>query len=138
MYLYVVSWSSPIGPRGWSLPVEIPTSAANPNSPPSANCVEALWTAIELLTSERNFLAVFLLFVTMESVWNEPYLFICFMASFTPLTIFTEIVGERYSVFQSFIVAILIFLEINFFIVLSPIILHSSLIKLSNILEMLT
>jgi len=48
--------------------VDIPTSAPKPNSPPSANCVEALWIAIELLIFDRNFLAVFLFFVTMESV----------------------------------------------------------------------
>jgi len=30
------------------LPVDMPTSAPKPNSPPSANCVEALWMAIEL------------------------------------------------------------------------------------------
>ena len=101
-----MSWSIPIGPRGWSLPVDIPTSAPKPNSPPSANCVEALWIAIELLIFDRNFLAIFLFFVTMESVWEEPYLFIWAIASSTPFTPLTEIVGERYSVAQSFFVAI--------------------------------
>ena len=111
-----MSWSKPIGPRGWSLFVDIPTSAPNPNSPPSANWVEALWTAIELLIPDRNFLAVFLFLVTIESVCEDPYLFIWSTASSTPFTLFTEIVGERYSVFQSFSVAILIFSGINFFI----------------------
>ena len=111
-----------MGPRGWSLLVDIPTSAPNPNSPPSANCVEALWMAIELLILDKNFFAVFLFFVTIESVWEEPYLFIWFMASSTPLTLFTEIIGERYSVCQSFSVAIFILPEINFLIILSPII----------------
>ena len=40
-----------------------------------------------------------------------------------------EIIGERYSVFQSFSVAVLIFLEANFFTILSPIILHFNLIN---------
>ena len=111
----------PIGPRGWSLLVDIPTSAPNPNSPPSANCVEALWIAIELLMFERNFLAVFLFFVIIVSVWEEPYLFMCLIASSTPFTIFTEIFGERYSVFQSFSLAIFIFFKINLFIFFSPI-----------------
>ena len=58
----------PIGPRGCNLLVDIPTSAPKPNSPPSANCVEALWIAIELLIFDRNFLAVLLFLVTIESV----------------------------------------------------------------------
>ena len=107
-----MSWSRPIGPRGWSLFVDMPTSAPKPNSPPSANCVEALWIAIELLMPDINFLAVFLFLVTIESVCEDPYLFIWSIASFTPFTLFTEIIDERYSVFQSFSFAILIFPEI--------------------------
>ena len=111
----------------------MPTSAPNPNSPPSANCVDALWIAIELLILKRNFLAVFLFFVTIESVWEEPYWFIWSIAFVTPFTLFTEIMGERYSVSQSFSVAIFIFSEINFCIILSPMILHPSFLSSSNI-----
>ena len=121
-----MSWSRPIGPRGWSLLVDIPTSAPKPNSPPSANCVEALWTAIELLMLDRNFLAVFLFLVTIESVCEDPYLFIWFIASSTPLTLFTEIVDERYKVSQTLSVVFLILPDINYIIVLSHMILHIS------------
>ena len=59
MYLYEVSCSRPTGPLGGSFVVDIPTSAPKPNSPPSANWVEALWTAIELEILDKNFFAVF-------------------------------------------------------------------------------
>ena len=61
------------------------------------------------------------------------YLFICLIASLTPFTLLTEIVGDKYSVAQSLFVAVLIFLEANFFIVLSPTILHPNPINLVNI-----
>lgn len=41
-YLKLVSCSAPTGPRACILPVAMPISAPMPNSPPSANCVEAL------------------------------------------------------------------------------------------------
>src|SRR5690606_21094599 len=41
-YLNEVSCSTPTGPRACILPVAMPISAPMPNSPPSANCVEAL------------------------------------------------------------------------------------------------
>ena len=45
-YLKLVSCSTPTGPRACSLPVAMPISAPKPNSPPSANCVEALCSTI--------------------------------------------------------------------------------------------
>ena len=42
--------TKPTGPLGGNLFVDIPTSPPNPNSPPSANCVDELCIAIELLT----------------------------------------------------------------------------------------
>src|SRR5258708_14497296 len=45
-YLKIVSCSTPTGPRAWSLPVPMPISAPITNSPPSANCVEALCITI--------------------------------------------------------------------------------------------
>src|SRR5712691_2051511 len=47
-YLKVQSCSTPTGPRAWNRPV------AKPNSPPSANWVEALWSTIAESTSLRN------------------------------------------------------------------------------------
>ena len=41
-YLNEVSCSTPTGPRACMRPVAMPISAPKPNSPPSANCVEAL------------------------------------------------------------------------------------------------
>src|SRR5712691_52223 len=57
-YLNVVSCSTPTGPRAWKRPVAIPISAPKPNSPPSANCVEALCSTIAESMPSRNFSAV--------------------------------------------------------------------------------
>ena len=48
-YLKLVKCSAPTGPRTCNLSVEIPISAPNPNSPPSANWVEAFCRIIALL-----------------------------------------------------------------------------------------
>ena len=45
-YLNVVSCSTPTGPRACMRPVAMPISAPKPNSPPSANWVEALCSTI--------------------------------------------------------------------------------------------
>jgi len=42
------------GPAAWKRSVEIPISAPMPNSPPSANCVEALCNTIALSTRDRS------------------------------------------------------------------------------------
>ena len=44
----------PTGPRAWKRSVEMPISAPMPNSPPSANCVEALCSTMALSTSRRK------------------------------------------------------------------------------------
>src|SRR5210317_238571 len=75
-YLYETNCSKPTGPLGGSVFVDMPTSPPKPNSPPSANCVEVLCIAIELLTFFKNLLAVFLFLVIMESVCIVPYLLI--------------------------------------------------------------
>src|SRR5215470_335863 len=56
-YLKVVSCSTPTGPRAWKRPVAMPISAPNPNSPPSANWVEALCSTIAESMPSRNFSA---------------------------------------------------------------------------------
>src|SRR5580704_15301019 len=71
-YLKLVNCSTPTGPRACSLPVAMPISAPKPNSPPSANCVEALCRTIAESTSRRNFSAAFLSSVTIASVWWDP------------------------------------------------------------------
>src|SRR5262249_21705793 len=71
-YLKLHSCSTPTGPRACSRPVAMPISAPNPNSPPSANWVEALCSTIAESTSARNFSAVRASFVTIASVWCEP------------------------------------------------------------------
>src|SRR5579872_2167946 len=71
-YLKLVSCSAPTGPRGGSRPVEMPISAPMPNSPPSANWVEALIRTIALSTSFKNFSAAVFSSVTIASVWCEP------------------------------------------------------------------
>src|SRR5690606_30984886 len=53
-YLNEQSCSSPTGPRAWNLPVAMPISPPKPNSPPSANCVEALCMTMAESTSERK------------------------------------------------------------------------------------
>ena len=85
--------------------VEIPISPPKPNSPPSANWVETLCIAIELFTPFKKTSAFFLLLVIILSVCIVPYFKICSTAPFTFLTVLTEIIASRYSVFQSFSVA---------------------------------
>ena len=46
------------GPRAWKRPVAMPISAPMPNSPPSANWVEALCSTMALSTRARNRSAV--------------------------------------------------------------------------------
>src|SRR5687767_7617292 len=67
-YLKLVSCSTPTGPRACSLPVAMPISAPKPNSPPSANWVEALCSTMAESTSLRNLSAVSLSSVTIASV----------------------------------------------------------------------
>src|SRR5262245_12641644 len=71
-YLKVVSCSTPTGPRAWKRPVAMPISAPKPNSPPSANWVEALCSTIAESMPSRNFSAAASSSVTIESVWWEP------------------------------------------------------------------
>src|SRR5262249_15618998 len=67
-YLKVVSWSTPTGPRACMRPVAMPISAPKPNSPPSANCVDALCNTIAESTSRRNLSAACWSSVMMASV----------------------------------------------------------------------
>ena len=53
-------------------PVAMPISAPKPNSPPSANCVEALWSTMALSTSARKRSARLRSSVTIASVCCEP------------------------------------------------------------------
>src|SRR5918999_4080783 len=53
-YLKLVSCSTPTGPRACRRLVEMPTSAPMPNSPPSANWVEALCMTMALSTAARK------------------------------------------------------------------------------------
>jgi farnesyl diphosphate synthase len=71
-YLNVHNCSTPTGPRACMRPVAMPISAPKPNSPPSANCVEALCSTIAESTSFRNRSAAAASSVTMQSVWCEP------------------------------------------------------------------
>src|SRR5262245_35640584 len=71
-YLKLVNCSTPTGPRAWKRPVAMPISAPKPNSPPSANCVDALCRTIAESTSRKNFSAATGSSVTIESVWCEP------------------------------------------------------------------
>ena len=64
--------STPTGPRAWNFPVAMPISAPKPNSPPSANWVEALCSTIAESTSLRNFCAALASSVTIASVWCDP------------------------------------------------------------------
>src|SRR5215475_14168225 len=100
-YLKLVNCSTPTGPRAWKRPVAMPISAPKPNSPPSANWVEALCSTIAESISLRNFSAAALSSVTIESVWCEPYRSMCAMAASTPSTTLAEMTASRYSVDQS-------------------------------------
>jgi hypothetical protein len=50
----------------------MPISAPMPNSPPSANCVEALCSTIALSTRDRNAPRAAASSVTIDSVCAEP------------------------------------------------------------------
>ena len=71
-YLKLVSCSTPTGPRACMRPVAMPISAPKPNSPPSANWVEALCSTIAESTSARKRSAAAASSVTIASVWCEP------------------------------------------------------------------
>ena len=84
-----------------SFPVAIPISAPIPNSPPSANWVDAFVITIALSTSAKNRSARFLFCVMMDSVWPELYLLICSIAVSKFSTIFIDKIASKYSVDQS-------------------------------------
>src|SRR5690606_7519930 len=71
-YLNEQSCSSPTGPRAWNLPVAMPISPPKPNSPPSANCVEALWRRMALSISVKKRATDAGSSVMIASVWCEP------------------------------------------------------------------
>src|SRR5690606_3697281 len=71
-YLNEQSCSTPTGPRAWNLPVAIPISPPNPNSPPSANWVEALWRTMAESTSAKKRDTAAASSEMMASVWCEP------------------------------------------------------------------
>src|SRR5581483_6841931 len=71
-HLYVVSSLSANGPRACSFCVEMPTSAPNPNSPPSVNCVLAFTYTAAASTSLRKRSAAARSLVTMASEWPDP------------------------------------------------------------------
>src|SRR3989338_8306409 len=89
-----------MGPRAWSLSVEMPISAPMPNCPPSVSLVEALtYTAAES-TSLVNLLAWVMFSVTMASEWLEPYRAMWSMAAPTEGTTLTARMRSRYSAYQ--------------------------------------
>src|SRR5205085_9304573 len=71
-YLNVVSCSTPTGPRACSLPVPMPISAPIPNSPPSANWVDALCITIAESNPVMNRSAAERSPVIIASVCCEP------------------------------------------------------------------
>ena len=66
--LKLVSCAAPTGPRACMRPVAMPISAPMPNSPPSANWVEALTITMALSTSRRKVSAVAAFSVMIQSV----------------------------------------------------------------------
>ena len=70
-YLNEVSCSTPTGPRACILPVAMPISAPMPNSPPSANCVEALCSRIAESISLKKRSTAAASSATIASVWCE-------------------------------------------------------------------
>ena len=78
--------------------VEIPISAPNPNSPPSAYCVDAFCKTIALSTSLKNLEQVSLFSVMIEAVWCEECFVICFIASSIPFTVLTDIILYDYNI----------------------------------------
>ena len=69
----------------------MPISAPMPNSPPSANCVEALCIKIALSNRWKKRSTARASSAKMQSVWLEPYWRICAMASSTFATVFAAI-----------------------------------------------
>ena len=100
-YLKEVSCSTPTGPRACIRPVAMPISAPKPNSPPSANCVDALWSTIAESTSRRKRSAAAASSVTMASVWCEPNVSMWPTAASSPSTTRTAMIASRYSDRQS-------------------------------------
>src|SRR5262249_39157461 len=88
-YLKLVSCSTPTGPRACIRPVAMPISAPMPNSPPSANWVEALCRTMALSSRERKRSAASWSSVTMQSICCEPYVRMCANAASTPSTVRT-------------------------------------------------
>ena len=88
-YLYVVSSSSPMGPRAWSFWVEMPISQPRPNSPPSVKRVEALTYTAALSTPLTKASAWEGSSVTMASLWPVEWAAMWAMASSTLSTSFT-------------------------------------------------
>src|SRR3954469_3648276 len=72
-YLNEVSCSTPTGPRACMSPVAMPISAPKPNSPPSANWVEALWSTIAESTSARKRSAAAGSAATIDTGWGAPW-----------------------------------------------------------------
>ena len=83
----------------------MPISAPMPNSPPSANWVDALTMTMALSTRLRKASAVSASSVMMDSVCWEPWRAMWATAASTPSTTATEMMASRYSVFQSSSVA---------------------------------
>lgn len=97
----MVRSSAPMGPRAWSLLVEMPISAPRPNSPPSAKRVEQLTRRLAESRSETKRWAEVSEEVTMASVWREPYRRMCAQASSSESTTLTARMRSRYSALQS-------------------------------------
>src|SRR3569833_3190254 len=72
-YLNEQSCSSHTGPRAWNLPVAMPISPPNPNSPPSANWVEALCSRMALSISVKKRSTDAGSSEMIASVWFDPY-----------------------------------------------------------------
>src|SRR6185437_6100216 len=70
-YLKLVSCSMPTGPRACILPVAMPISPPKPNSPPSANCVEALCKRIAESISLKKRATAAASSEMIASVWCE-------------------------------------------------------------------
>ncbi len=79
----------------------MPISPPKPNSPPSANWVEALCRTIAESTSARNRAAAAGSSVTIASVWWLPWAAMWRIAPATPSTCAAAQIASRYSVSQS-------------------------------------
>ena len=87
-----------MGPRAWSLSVEIPISAPRPYCPPSEKRVEQLMKTFAESIFCVNWLAVWILLVTIASVCFEEYLLMWLIASSVDSTVLSATMRSKNSV----------------------------------------